>query len=256
MRTCAALLLLLCGPNCLAQAYPEPEAAAAWRALAAGYVRQALKAQALDRDLEETVALKVLRAGDAEGRQVERFLREIKITRKISHPNVVKVFDLGTWKEHRYITMEFIDGLKPNSAEAKALDDETKDRLVDLGAAAIIRMLYKDGFFQKLSLSAAWFGNSGDPEDLGATEIETLLALPEKEFSDARRRAAEERSAETARRDRGEREYLAYVGVAPPEAEAPADASYEDAAWDYRLRVRDALGQVAGVLPTISVQER
>ena len=39
---------------------------------------------------------------------------------------------------------------------------------------------YKDGFFQKLSLSAAWFGNSGDPEDLGATEIETLLtvALP------------------------------------------------------------------------------
>jgi predicted Zn-dependent protease len=50
MRTCAALLLLLFGPNCLAQAYPEPEAAAAWRALAAGYVRQALKAQALDRD--------------------------------------------------------------------------------------------------------------------------------------------------------------------------------------------------------------
>ncbi len=39
---------------------------------------------------------------------------------------------------------------------------------------------YKDGFFQKLSLSAAWFAGSGDPEDLGATEIETLLtvALP------------------------------------------------------------------------------
>jgi predicted Zn-dependent protease len=50
MRTCAALLLLLFGPNCLAQAYPEREAAAAWRALAAGYVRQALKAQALDWD--------------------------------------------------------------------------------------------------------------------------------------------------------------------------------------------------------------
>src|SRR6185436_133016 len=45
------------------------------------------------------------------------------------------------------LTMEFLDGLKPISAEAKALDDETKDRLVDLGAAAIIRMLYKDGFF-------------------------------------------------------------------------------------------------------------
>ena len=67
--------------------------------------------QALDRDLEETVALKVLRGGDGEGRQVERFLREIKMTRKISHPNVVKVFDLGNWREHRYITMEYIDGV-------------------------------------------------------------------------------------------------------------------------------------------------
>lgn len=50
MRTCAALALLLFGPNCLGQAYPEPEAAAAWRALAASYVRQALKDRALDRD--------------------------------------------------------------------------------------------------------------------------------------------------------------------------------------------------------------
>jgi predicted Zn-dependent protease len=50
MRTCAALVLLLFGQNCLGQAYPEPEAAAAWRALAASYVRQALKDKALDRD--------------------------------------------------------------------------------------------------------------------------------------------------------------------------------------------------------------
>ena len=51
MRTCAALVLLLFGPHCLGQAYPEPEAAAAWRALAASYVRQALKDKSLDRDL-------------------------------------------------------------------------------------------------------------------------------------------------------------------------------------------------------------
>jgi serine/threonine protein kinase len=67
--------------------------------------------QAIDRDLDEPVALKVLRSGDAEGRHVERFLREIKMTRRISHPNVVKVYDLGAWKEHRYITMEYIDGV-------------------------------------------------------------------------------------------------------------------------------------------------
>ena len=67
--------------------------------------------QAVDRDLDETVAIKVLRGIDAEGKQAERFLREIKLTRRIAHPNVVKVFDMGTWREHKYITMEFIDGV-------------------------------------------------------------------------------------------------------------------------------------------------
>jgi predicted Zn-dependent protease len=51
MKTCAALMLLLFSLNCLGQAYPEPEAAAAWRSLAASYVRQAVKDEALDRDL-------------------------------------------------------------------------------------------------------------------------------------------------------------------------------------------------------------
>lgn len=67
--------------------------------------------QALDRELDEPVALKVLRSGDAEGRHVERFLREIKMARRITHPNVVKVYDLGSWKEHKYITMEYIEGM-------------------------------------------------------------------------------------------------------------------------------------------------
>ncbi|MFQ5701126.1 MAG: protein kinase [Acidobacteriota bacterium] len=67
--------------------------------------------QAIDRDLDEVVALKVLRAGTGEDNYEERFLREIKMTRKITHPNVVKVFDLGSWRDHKYITMEYIDGM-------------------------------------------------------------------------------------------------------------------------------------------------
>jgi ubiquinone biosynthesis protein len=45
------------------------------------------------------------------------------------------------------LTMEFLAGAKPSSAEARALPEPERDRLVDLGAAAIIRMLYRDGFF-------------------------------------------------------------------------------------------------------------
>lgn len=61
MKTCIAVVLLLFGVVCLAQAppdgrpqspaaYPESEAAAAWRGLAASYVRKALKDQTLDKD--------------------------------------------------------------------------------------------------------------------------------------------------------------------------------------------------------------
>jgi predicted Zn-dependent protease len=51
MRTCIAVVLLLAGGACVAQpAYPEPEAAAAWRGLAASYVRKAVKDGTLDRD--------------------------------------------------------------------------------------------------------------------------------------------------------------------------------------------------------------
>ena len=61
MKTCVAVALLFFGAVCFAQvpphggtqnraAYPESDAAAAWRALAASYVRKALKDQAVDQD--------------------------------------------------------------------------------------------------------------------------------------------------------------------------------------------------------------
>lgn len=45
------------------------------------------------------------------------------------------------------LCMEFLQGYKPGAPETQTLSDEDRDRLVDLGAASIIRMLFKDGFF-------------------------------------------------------------------------------------------------------------
>lgn len=45
------------------------------------------------------------------------------------------------------LTMEFLAGVKPSSPEAQELTDAERDKLIDLGAASIIRMLYRDGFF-------------------------------------------------------------------------------------------------------------
>lgn len=45
------------------------------------------------------------------------------------------------------LCMQFLDGLKPSSDESQVLSSEDRDVLIDLGAASIIRMLYRDGFF-------------------------------------------------------------------------------------------------------------
>jgi ubiquinone biosynthesis protein len=45
------------------------------------------------------------------------------------------------------LTMEFFDGIKPTSDRAVALPEEERRRVIDLGAEAIVRMLYQDGFF-------------------------------------------------------------------------------------------------------------
>lgn len=45
------------------------------------------------------------------------------------------------------LTMERFEGVRPDSAAARSLPIEARERLVDLGALAIIRMLYQDGFF-------------------------------------------------------------------------------------------------------------
>ena len=45
------------------------------------------------------------------------------------------------------LTMEFLDGIRPGTPASLALSEAERERAVDLGSAAIIRMLYKDGFF-------------------------------------------------------------------------------------------------------------
>ncbi len=45
------------------------------------------------------------------------------------------------------LTMEFFDGIRPDSDAAQALPEEERRHLTDRGAESIIRMLYRDGFF-------------------------------------------------------------------------------------------------------------
>jgi serine/threonine protein kinase/tetratricopeptide (TPR) repeat protein len=69
---------------------------------------------AYDPELDRKVAVKLLRVKPgagvslAEGRQ--RTLREAQAIARLSHPNVVVVYDVGTFEEKVFIAMEFLEG--------------------------------------------------------------------------------------------------------------------------------------------------
>ena len=67
---------------------------------------------ALDQRLDRQVALKVMRADLAKDESfVQRFRREARSAAKLSHPNVVAVYDQGEDNGHVFLAMELVNGL-------------------------------------------------------------------------------------------------------------------------------------------------
>jgi len=104
-----------------------------------------------DSDLGDRVALKVVRSETAvEQGAIERFKREIHLARKVSHPNVCRIFDLGRHplppaepggreSEVFFLTMELLDGetLRQRIARTGRLTPEDALPIVSQMAAAL-----------------------------------------------------------------------------------------------------------------------
>ena len=106
----------------------------------------------LDRELDEEVALKVLRDDFAatEG-ALERFRREVKLARRITHPNVARTYDLGAFEGVRFLTMELIAGepLSRHLAWKRRLPVADALRIVEqvargLAASHAVGVLHRD----------------------------------------------------------------------------------------------------------------
>jgi serine/threonine-protein kinase len=68
--------------------------------------------EAHDRVLDETVALKVLRPDIARSEELTlRFRSEIKLARRVRHPNVCAIHEYGEDGALRFISMELVDGV-------------------------------------------------------------------------------------------------------------------------------------------------
>ena len=67
--------------------------------------------RARDMELGEQVALKVLRPElVADPEALSRFRQEVRLARRVTHPNVARVFDIGEHAGGRHLTMELIEG--------------------------------------------------------------------------------------------------------------------------------------------------
>src|SRR2546423_14585611 len=69
--------------------------------------------RARDQVLDRTVAVKVLKSGGDDPGVVAKFKAEATNAARLSHPNIVHVFDFGYENGQPYLAMEFVDGQNP-----------------------------------------------------------------------------------------------------------------------------------------------
>jgi len=145
--------------------------------------------EVLDVELGEKVALKVLRAGLSHD-AIERFRREVRLTRRIQHRNVARMFDIGEHDGDKFLTMELVDG-QPLTGELGApvpwprlqrLATQICDGLAAAHAAGVIhRDLKPDNILIERGTDRAVitdFGIARSGDQAAVTEIGAVIGTP------------------------------------------------------------------------------
>ncbi len=153
--------------------------------------------RAHDRILDEVMAVKVLRPEFASSRDMElRFRKEIRLARKVSHPNVCCIFEYGEQGDIHYITMEFIEGvdLKQTLQHRKKGLDTGEAFAAALGVAAGLEAIHEEGIIhrdlktQNIMIDEQGvvrlmdFGiakDAGQQPGEGLTRVGTIIGTPE-----------------------------------------------------------------------------
>ena len=150
--------------------------------------------KALDRELEATVAIKVLspNLGRDENALLARFKREVALNRKIKHPNVARMYDYGIAGDYPYITMELIDGedlwtLIGKRQRYPAAEAVPIVRQIARGTAAIhrLKILHRDLKSQNVIIDRQGaavildFGLARGAWEPGLTMASVLLGTPQ-----------------------------------------------------------------------------
>ena len=106
---------------------------------------------AYDNELDRKIAIKLLRGVDETGAHIARLKREAQALAKLSHPNVVQVYEIGTFRKQVFVAMEFVEGVSLRDwepAEGPGAVDEILAKFVEAGhglaAAHAAGLIHRD----------------------------------------------------------------------------------------------------------------
>ncbi|HEX8816966.1 MAG TPA: tetratricopeptide repeat protein [Terriglobales bacterium] len=108
--------------------------------------------KAKDRELDRWVALKVIRPELARNPAIiDRFKQELLLSQRVTHRNVIRIYDLGEGDGVKFITMEFIEGhdLRSLIRERKKFTPEEAVQIMEqvclaLDAAHGVEVIHRD----------------------------------------------------------------------------------------------------------------
>ena len=150
--------------------------------------------RAHDRDLDDLVAIKTLRseAVSADPTLLDRFKQEIRLARRITHPNILRTHDLGEANGLRYLSMEYVKGitLKHLVESDQILPTPValriaKQMCAGLAAAHEAGVIHRDIKPQNIiiepggGLKIMDFGIARLTEDRGMTATGTVIGTPD-----------------------------------------------------------------------------
>ena len=147
--------------------------------------------RAVDNELDDVIAIKFFSHLVADEAMLVRFKSEVSLSRQLNHPNIIRLYDIGTYVDYKYITMELLTGSDLNKTlDGKAIDfDKGLDYLIQAcGALALVhdrgvihRDIKPDNFFITTdgTLKVMDFGIAKRQSAKGLTVAGMIAGTPE-----------------------------------------------------------------------------
>jgi eukaryotic-like serine/threonine-protein kinase len=92
---------------------------------------------AYDNELDRKIAIKLLRGVDETGAHIARLKREAQALAKLSHPNVVHVYEIGSFRKQVFVAMEFVEGVSLRDWEPASGSGAVDEILAKFGEAGL-----------------------------------------------------------------------------------------------------------------------